>query len=437
MADRYVAVDRVGERAVTFIMLLLGCAPAAVLLAAFTSLDNSAWFWSVAMGLYTAALALGFWSGVVFRGARLRAGLAALALLAGVFALGRAWTLFHAWWGVVFGAVLIAPWFVGLRTSAKPPGQEALPTVWMALAGAHALTAVIMRVSTLDVPTTARVILNITAPIYFLLTALRLNDFTLSVGAASRRTGTASPALRRRNELLVFGAAALTLIIANIGPIGTAVRRAVGYVLVGILWLFSKFTFAQGVEQGGGGGGEMDLSGLGEAAEPSLLAVILERVFIVIAVIIAVAAVGFGLYILGKKLKRLFKIIANRFALLASELNQGYTDEAERVFDWDEFTRNARGRISKLVPRRERLPKWGDLDNRARVRLTIRALLRMKPDLPESLTIRQALSRGELKVTSADAAALAAAYDAARYSAADISDIDTENARAAFEHIKR
>jgi hypothetical protein len=99
--------------------------------------------------------------------------------------------------------------------------------------------------------------------------------------------------------------------------------------------------------------------------------------------------------------------------------------------------RGARERVRRLIPRRERLPKWSDLDNRARVRLTIRALMMRKPDLPESLTIRQALTRGELKADPADAAALAMSYDAARYSAVDISDKEADNARAAFEHTKK
>jgi hypothetical protein len=418
-------------------MLALGCAPAAILFAAYLGAGDSPRLWLVAMGLHAVSLALGFWPGVVCGNARVRAGLAGLAALAGLFALCRAWLLFAAWWGAVFAVLMFVLWYVGLRMSSKPPGAEAAPTAWLALAGAHALAAVIARLSTVTMPRAASATLNAIAPIFFLMAALRLNGATLAAGAASRRTGAASATLRRRNALLVLAAAALTLAAANIGPIGAAARRGFVYILVGIMWLVSKIPIGQSAQPGGGSGGDMDLSGLGEAAEPSVLARILERVFIVIALAIAAAAAGFALYFAGRKLARLIRRIAARFARLASELNQGYTDEAERVFDWDDFARSARERMRKLVPRRERLPKWNDLDNRARVRLAIRAMLIRRPDLPESITIKQALTRGDLKAAPADARSLAAAYDAARYSASEISDTETENAHKAFEHIKR
>jgi hypothetical protein len=431
------APPRTGERAAAFAMMTLGCAPASILFAAFFGAEDSPGLWLASMGLHAAAFALGFWPGVVFRGARIRAGLIGLVALAGAFALCGAWTLFSAWRGAVFAAMLFALWFAGLRASARPPGSEAAPSVWLMLAGAHAVAAIAARFSSDSMPRFASVSLNVIAPVYFLLTALKLNGVTLDAGAASRGTGAASVTLRRGNALLVLVAAAVTLAIANVGAIGAAVRRGFAYAMIGIMWLLSKFTFAQGTEQGGGdGGGGMDLSGLGEAAEPSALARILERVFIVIAAIIAVAAVGLALYYAGRKLARLARMLAERFARLAGELNQGYTDESERVFDWDDFVRLARERARGLVPRRERLPKWNELDNRARVRLAVRALMRRKPDLPESVTIRQALSRGQLKASPADADALASAYDAARYSGRTISDTEAENARVAFERNK-
>jgi hypothetical protein len=429
---------RTVDRAATFLTLLLGCSPVAVLYAAYLGGADSARLWLTTIGLYTLALSAGYWPGAAFGNARLRAGLLGLLGLAGAFTLTQAWTLFRAWWGAVYAVPLIALWLFALRASAKPPGQEASPAVWTTMAGAHAFIALTARISNAETETvsTAHAALNVVAPIYFLLIALRLNDCTLTIGAAPRKTGKTSGFIQRKNTLLVLGAAALTLAAANIGLIGAAAQRALVYTITGILWLLSKVTFVQSAEPGGGGGEGMDLSGLGEAAEPSRLAIILERVFMVIAIIIAIAAAGVALYVIGRKLVVLMRRIAARFARLASELNQGYADESERVFDWDEFMRGARERVRKLIPRRERLPKWSELDNRARVRLAIRALMIRKPDMPESLTIRQALTRGELKAAPADAAALAMSYDAARYSAGEVSDEEAENARAAFERVK-
>ncbi|MDR1262829.1 MAG: hypothetical protein LBK46_04985, partial [Oscillospiraceae bacterium] len=318
---------RAFDRATTFLMLLLGCAPVAVLYLAYLGGADSARLWLMTMGLYTLALSLGYWPGVVFVKSRLRAGLLGLLGLAGVFMLTQAWTLFRAWWGVVYAAPLIALWLFALRASAKPPGQEASPAVWTTLAGAHAFIALAVRISGAETSNAARATLNAVAPIYFLLTALRLNDSTLTVGAASRKTGKTSGFIQRRNTLLVLGAAALTLVVANIGLIGAAVRRALVYAITGILWLLNQLTFAQGSEPGGGGGGGMDLSDLTEAAEPSRLAIILERIFMVVAIIIAAVAAAAALYIVGRKLAVLIRRIAARFARLASELNQGYMDE--------------------------------------------------------------------------------------------------------------
>ncbi|GHU76768.1 hypothetical protein AGMMS49992_23020 [Clostridia bacterium] len=425
---------RLAERIVTWLMLLFGCAPIIIILSASTLISDSANDWLLVLGLYTGALSMGFYVGIFIPKQRLWTGLAGLLPIIAAFMAPDAVHMFRAWWGIVYAVKLFAVWFVGLRASSKPPGLEFSPVMWMALAGVHALIALLIRLPVMEnLPGSVKLMLNIIAPAYFLLTALRMNENTLANGAASRRTGSTSVTIRRRNVLLVLGAAVLTVGIANIGGIARVVKLGFGYIIAGIMWIFSKFEFAQGTEGSGGGGGEMSLEGLGEAAEPSLLAQILEKIFIVIAIIIGVAAVCVLLWLAGRALKRLFKRIAARFAKLASELNQGYTDEAERILDWDELTRNVRERLRGIIPRRERLPKWGELDNRARVRLAVKALMRKKADLPESSTVRQALARGDLKAEPADAGALAAAYDAARYSDGTISDAEAENARLAFE----
>jgi hypothetical protein len=161
-----------------------------------------------------------------------------------------------------------------------------------------------------------------------------------------------------------------------------------------------------------------------EASEPSLLAIILEKVMIVLGTIIVAAIAVAGLYILGRGLLRLMRTLMARIREYSKAIGENYEDKTESLFDWGAVQRAAGERLRRLVTRPARPPAWEKLSPREAVRRAYALLAGRKPDIEASLTAREALLGGKLNVKQEEAAKMAATYEAARYSAHPVTPED-------------
>lgn len=410
--------------------VLLAFAPVPVLLA----VSGGARPLALALLPYALSMVLTAAAGLAFPKRRLPAGLAALALsLAALYVAVRHigfWNL----WTAAYALSMIAACAVMLRITSLPAGQE-LGGQHLFLAGGLHLLAVLL--SRLEGMASVGTWLSFATPLYFLCMALLINRQTLTDGVALRKSSKPPSRILWRNRALLGVFVLVTLLVVNLHRVRDAVYWAAGKVaelIAWILWLISALYPGGESGGGGGGGGGMDLSGLGEAAEPSWLALLLEQVFRVVALVLLAAVLAFGLWKVGKMLLKLFLRLRDRFAQYAASLGESYVDEAESVFDWGELTRTAGDRLQALLDRaRTRRPKWSQMDNRQRLRYAYQSLLRKRPNVPNAKTARSALLSGDLPLGHADAKAFADAYDAARYSAAPITDEAADNARRALE----
>ena len=93
----------------------------------------------------------------------------------------------------------------------------------------------------------------------------------------------------------------------------------------------------------------------------------------------------------------------------------------ESLVDWGDVKAALRERQQKAKIRREERVPWERLTPRQRVRRSYQIFLRRHPDVPDYRTARQALARQK---------ELAAIYEEARYSSAEISETAAESTRA-------
>ena len=344
-----------------------------------------------------------------------------------VFAGGR--TLFRAYWWVPFGVFLIAFQWAAMICVTRRPGNELSPEVLIGAAIAHMVAAGIARV---DLFAPVRSALWGTSIAFFVVCAFRLNDASVTLCASLRKTGAPPARVRGMNALMVSGMITLTALFANINRIGGAVRKAVSWVIAGILWLMSKL-FQEGgelapPERGGMGG----LGLIAEESEQSWFAILMDRVVSTLAVIILAAGLCWLAVVVWRKAGKYIRRLIEKLRGMTDALNQVYHDEAESLFDWGEIMRAASARV-RVAFRREREPRWETLDDRARVRYAVKVSLRRKPDLPAGETARSLITRGEVPVGVADADRLARDWDAARFSSTEPRDGAAENAHRALK----
>jgi hypothetical protein len=261
---------------------------------------------------------------------------------------------------------------------------------------------------------------------YLLLAIFTVNRYCLLAGMGGDK---AIPArLLSRNRWLLVLTGAVAAIAANFKSLQAAARAAWAFVkyllLQVILWLNSFMApLAPPQDQGGAGDGGMMLPPV-EANEPSLLAVILEKVMIVLGTVIVAALAIAGLYMLGRGLLRLMRTLMARIREYSKAIGESYEDKTESLFDWGAVQRAAGERLRRLVTRPARPPAWEKLSPREAVRRAYAVLAGRKPDMESSLTAREALLGGKLNVRPEDAAQMASTYEAARYSANTVTQED-------------
>ena len=356
------------------------------------------------------------------------AGIISSIMLIAAYVLAGGMALFPSYWGMPFAAILIAFQWFAMICITRPSGETFTPQMLGGFAIAHMAAAGAARGEVFNL---VRGVLWWVSIPFFVICAFRLNVMSVAGGASLRKTGAPPSRILCRNALMVAGLAALAAVFANLNHVGGAVRKLVGWVIFGVLWLMSLFGGSGDTAPQGGDGGMGDMFAGIEAAEPSAFAIWAER----IAAALAAVALAAGLCWLAVVAWRKAGVYIRRFIAklrgVTDSLNQSYHDDAESLFDWGEIRRAAVERV-RAPFLRGREPRWDALDDRQKVRYAVKVSLKRKPDLPVSGTVRSLISSGALPVGTADAPRLSRDYDAARYSSAEPGEGAARNAGKAL-----
>ncbi|MBQ7868319.1 MAG: hypothetical protein IJ354_09245 [Clostridia bacterium] len=242
------------------------------------------------------------------------------------------------------------------------------------------------------------------------LTMLALNRRSLLDAAPRGRRAPA--AMRHKNHVFTVGMMLLVLIISAIPALSRALAWAWKQLIQAIAAVLKLIASLLPAAQtgGGGGGGEPGMLGGLPAEEPSLFAKIMERVFIILAVLVVAAALVLALRVLWRKLRvlvhRLWTML-NRYALAASE---DYVDEVTdtRVSD----DRTSRRRLFDDWFAHVNEEKLSPVE---RVRYRYRRLLRRHAEWLPGSTARENLPQQAAQL-----------YEKARYSGEDVTAEEAE-----------
>ena len=248
--------------------------------------------------------------------------------------------------------------------------------------------------------------------LFLMLTLLSMNRTTMQGASLGRQY--IPPSMRRRNVAITLSLLLGALVIAGIPAIVRAFERlfmlllgAAGAVMAFIARLLETDS-APGM---GGSGSGMGMMPPVEYTEPGLLAVILEKIAMAAALILAAVIVLFILYKTFRLIQTLIRRIAQHLSRYMAAASQDYVDEITNTREESgEASSSLLDRLKRIVPIRER-----HLSPAERIRYRYRLLLRRHPDWPLSRTARESLTP--------EAAAL---YEAARYDGRQVTEEDAE-----------
>ena len=279
----------------------------------------------------------------------------------------------------------------------------------------------------------AATLLKAVYALYVGLFVLNLNRRSLLDGV-SRYTHEKPPrTVRTRNTWLSLGSLAVLYLAASWRPLWEMVKRVfstvAGWVSDFFVWLSRLFPKEE-MGQDGGAGSRGEAFAL-PPGESSPFWVVLEKIVMVVATAALAVLVLWLLYRLIKKMRVMFARLRQRLLDTANALSENYISRTESVFDWQEVKDSIAHKLRSLRPFRKRAPRWDELNDRQRVRHGYSELLRKHSDVPPSLTARKALTDHLLIDSQTDRAALADAYDQARYSDLPIRSEQAEAMRKA------
>ncbi|MBP3648069.1 MAG: hypothetical protein J6K55_16815 [Clostridia bacterium] len=343
--------------------------------------------------------------------------------------------------GLVFAAAILAagivllPWREKWWTLALPIGYVVLLLYTLPIGGWEAgrelsytvsftgaclfAAAQVMQMIPSGVYASIKVPLIVSFLCYVTLWLFMLNRQSLQE-ASSRGQG-ASGGMRQKNKLFTAGLIVVILLLSSIPALARALRwmwdRMLELVMVVLRFLsgFLPETTAGGA--GGGGAGPMEM--LGEVSEPSLLAVILEKIFAVLAVIGLCVALFFALRIVWRKLRVLVRKLWKLLGSYAQAASEDYVDEIADTRETGETSSSGR---------RSPFGEWFRQVNEdrltpvERVRYRYRRLLRRHQEWQPGSTARENLPP--------EAASI---YERARYSR---ETIDSNEAETFAQHAK-
>lgn len=219
--------------------------------------------------------------------------------------------------------------------------------------------------------------------------------------------------IRRRNQALVWLMLALTLLLSLIPALGQMLEKLWNWlrraIVAVVRWLFS---LQMGESTGGAGGGSPEMGGFGEAAEPSALALWLEKALLIVAMAVLVLVVSWAAYKLWKKLLVLLRWLLKRLQSYAASAAEDYVDELQDTRSQGEEGFSLRRLRCKGLSARE----IGALPPRERIRARYGQMRSKHPDWADSATARQTLPEDKARI-----------YERARYSDHEITE---EDARA-------
>ena len=201
---------------------------------------------------------------------------------------------------------------------------------------------------------------------YAVLVLLALNRASLDSASQSRRK--VPLLMKRQNILFTMVLLVIGVLLAAIPAIGAALDTVWDFILRGIALVMEFLALFMPASSGGGGGagGGMGDMGFGEAAPPSDLALLLEKILTVLTVLIVVIALALLLRVLWKKLKAGLKLLWARMMQYGSAASEDYEDEIPSTRDEEGTERE--GLLSRLRRRNVGDEKGGTPTERVRMR---------------------------------------------------------------------
>ena len=246
---------------------------------------------------------------------------------------------------------------------------------------------------------------------YAVLVLLALNRTSLDSAAQSRRR--VPLLMRRQNLLLTMALLVIGVLLAAIPAIGEVLGTAWDWFVRGVAFVAALIMSLLPQRGGGGGGGggaaEADM-GLGEAYEPSQLALLMEKIISWAALIVMAIGLFFLLRVVGKKLYQLLKRLWGHLGQYGAAAGEDYEDEITDTRDESDVEREGLlGRLRRMVPAEEK-----DLTPAQQVRSRYRRL-KQRRKWHDASTARENLPE--------DASRL---YEQARYSGEPLTQADAE-----------
>lgn len=249
---------------------------------------------------------------------------------------------------------------------------------------------------------------------YVVLVLLALNRTSLDSAAQSRRR--VPILMRRQNIVITLALLVIGVLIAAIPAIGSLIGTVWDMLVRFVAWIAALIMSILPQKSGGTGGGaapaDMDL-GLGEVNEPSQLALIMEKVIGVLALVVLIVGAFFLLRALGKKLWQLIRCLWGRLGQYGAAAGEDYEDEITDTRDESDVERE--GLLNRL--RRVAAADDKGLTPAQQVRSRYRRMKR-KRKWSGASTARETLPL--------EAASL---YERARYSDQPLSEEDAERFR--------
>ncbi len=246
---------------------------------------------------------------------------------------------------------------------------------------------------------------------YILLFLLSMNRISLDNATLLRHR--LPPGMRGLNTVLTLLFVALSLLLALTPAIIRGIT-ALWHVLSGLLarllsWLLSLLPSAADPGFGAAGGAPGMMPMMGEAPEPSALALLMQKIASVVSMLILIAGTAFLLYSLLRLLLRLARRLIARLREYTSAASAEYEDE---ITDTRE---DGAQRETRFLRRASRRTAQHDGTPAGRIRQSYARLLRRNPKWAQSSTARENLPE--------DAAVL---YERARYSEHPVTAEDAE-----------
>ena len=293
-----------------------------------------------------------------------------------------------------------------LRFAAWPHDREIAFNWYAAGVIAHLFILIVIRAARMDgSPAWEPIEPLLTAAFaaFLLLALLSMNRVTIVSASLGRQQ--APPSMRRRNAVLTVAILLLTLFIAAFPAIARLLERTWSSVLhaVGsvIAWI-ARLLEPDALPSGGGAPGSGMLPLAAEAAQPGLLAKILELLATLISIAAVILFAAFAVRFLIRKAAALYRALRAHLARYMASASQDYIDE---ITDTREEGGETSGTLLERIRRNFAFVSERRLSPEARIRYRYRLLLRRHPDWHSSRTARENLAHSAAHL-----------YEQARYS---------------------